>query len=130
MYRDFQARNVMVKDNEIYFIDFQGGRKGPIYYDIASFVWQASARYPEGLRDDLVNTYLTVLKGYIQVDEKYFYERLKMNEKLNVNNNENKKLKKKNKLLPLWIILGIIGIIGFLILLIWSASVLIKHPKC
>ena len=41
-----------------------------------------------------------------------------------------KKLKKKNKLLPLWIILGIIGIISFLILLIWSASVLIKHPKC
>ena len=78
MYRDFQARNVMVKDNEIYFIDFQGGRKGPIYYDIASFVWQASARYPEGLRDDLVKTYLTVLKGYIQVDEKYFYERLRL----------------------------------------------------
>ena len=52
-----------------------------------------------------------------------------MNEKLNVNNNENKKLKKKNKLLPLWIILGINGIIGFLILLIWSASILIKHPK-
>ena len=50
-----------------------------------------------------------------------------MNEKLNVNNSENKKLKKKNKLLPLWIILGIIG---FLILLIWSALILIKHPKC
>ena len=61
---------------------------------------------------------------------RYFYERLKMNEKLNVNNSGNKKLKEKNKLLPLWIILGIIGIIGFLILLIWSASVFIKHPKC
>ncbi len=53
-----------------------------------------------------------------------------MSEKLNVNNSGNKKLKNKNRLLPLWIILGIIGIIGFLILLIWSALILIKHPKC
>lgn len=78
MYRDFQARNVMVKDGEIYFIDFQGGRKGPFYYDLASFVWQASARYPEGLRDELVQTYLRSLKAYTDVDENYFYERLRL----------------------------------------------------
>ena len=78
MYRDFQARNVMVKDGEPYFIDFQGGRKGPIYYDVASFVWQARSRYPENLRKEMVKTYLTALKGYTEVDEAHFYERLRL----------------------------------------------------
>ena len=78
MYRDFQARNVMVKDGEPYFIDFQGGRKGPIYYDVASFVWQARSRYPENLRKEMVQTYLTALKGYTEVDEAVFYERLRL----------------------------------------------------
>lgn len=51
MYRDFQARNVMLKDGkQPYFIDFQGGRKGPFYYDIASFVWQARANYSDELK--------------------------------------------------------------------------------
>ena len=78
MYRDFQARNVMLKDGEPYFIDFQGGRKGPIYYDVASFVWQARSRYPENLRKEMVQTYLTALKGYMQVDEEHFHERLRL----------------------------------------------------
>jgi aminoglycoside/choline kinase family phosphotransferase len=42
LYRDFQARNVMLKDEQPFFIDFQGGRRGPFYYDLASFLWQAS----------------------------------------------------------------------------------------
>ena len=78
MYRDFQARNVMVKEGEPYFIDFQGGRRGPIYYDVASFVWQARSRYPENLRKEMVQTYLTALKGYTDVDEAVFYERLRL----------------------------------------------------
>lgn len=78
MYRDFQARNVMMKDGEPYFIDFQGGRRGPIYYDVASFIWQARSRYPENLRKEMVQTYLRALKGYTDVDEEHFNERLRL----------------------------------------------------
>ncbi len=59
MHRDCQARNVMLdaKGNP-YFIDFQGGRRGPVQYDVASFLWQASARYSEALREELIDVYL------------------------------------------------------------------------
>ena len=61
LYRDFQARNVMLVDGQPYFIDFQGGRKGPYYYDLASFLWQASARYPYKVRRELVYEYYNEL---------------------------------------------------------------------
>lgn len=73
LYRDFQSRNVMVKDGEPWFIDFQGGRKGPVYYDVASFLWQAKAKYPEDLRNELLSDYITALRKYIPVDEAYFH---------------------------------------------------------
>lgn len=50
-----------------YFIDFQGGRKGPFYYDLASFLWQASAKYPFKLRRELVWEYYQSLKHYTEV---------------------------------------------------------------
>lgn len=78
MYRDFQARNVMLKDGEPWFIDFQGGRKGPIYYDVASFVWQARAGYPEDLRRELVDAYLDALAEYREVDRAEFCEKLRI----------------------------------------------------
>lgn len=78
MYRDFQARNVMFKDGEPYFIDFQGGRRGPIYYDVASFIWQARSRYPDDLKEMLTETYLRALKGYTEVDEALFHKRLRI----------------------------------------------------
>ena len=55
MYRDFQSRNVMIVDGEPYFIDFQGGRKGPLYYDVASFVWQARSDFPKDIKEGLVS---------------------------------------------------------------------------
>lgn len=59
MYRDFQARNVMLDENDNpYFIDFQGGRRGPAYYDIVSFLWQASAKYSMELRRELLSEYM------------------------------------------------------------------------
>lgn len=72
MYRDFQARNVMVKDGEPWFIDFQGGRRGPIEYDVASFLWQARAAYPASLREHLIDTYLDSLAQYRKVDATVF----------------------------------------------------------
>lgn len=76
LYRDFQSRNVMIKDGEPYFIDFQGGRQGPIYYDLASFAWQAKANFPEKLREEMVQTYMTAVQKYTTIDEKEFKEKL------------------------------------------------------
>ena len=77
LYRDFQARNVMLVDGEPRFIDYQGGRKGPFYYDLASFLWQASAKYPDKLRRDLIGEYYDSLKNYTEVpSERHFKSRL------------------------------------------------------
>lgn len=80
MYRDFQARNIMVDaEGNPFFIDFQGGRKGPYYYDVASFLWQASARYPHKLRRELVYEYYNSLKNYTEVPSvRHFVERLSL----------------------------------------------------
>ena len=77
MYRDFQSRNVMIKDDEPWLIDFQGGRKGPVYYDVASFLWQAKANYPDSLRKELLKEYIDALRKYQPVDEAYFYAQLR-----------------------------------------------------
>ncbi len=77
MYRDFQSRNVMIKDGEPYFIDFQGGRRGPVYYDVASFVWQAKANFPHGVRMELIDTYLDALQKYRRIGREDFLLRLR-----------------------------------------------------
>ena len=61
LYRDFQSRNVMIKDGQPYFIDFQGGRRGPTQYDVASFLWQAKANLAPELREKLIDAYLDEL---------------------------------------------------------------------
>ncbi len=62
LYRDFQSRNVMIRDGKPYFIDFQGGRRGPTQYDVASFLWQAKANFSPKLREQLIDAYLDELK--------------------------------------------------------------------
>ena len=78
MYRDFNVRNVMVHDDEPYFIDFQGGRRGPIYYDVASFVWQARAEYTDEFKQRLVDAYLDTLARYAEMERADFDKKLKL----------------------------------------------------
>ncbi len=78
MYRDFQSRNVMLRpDGTPWLIDFQGGRKGPFYYDVASFLWQAKANLPDSLRQELIDEYIDALRKYKPVDKEYFHEQLR-----------------------------------------------------
>ncbi len=78
LYRDFQARNVMLYKDAPYFIDFQGGRKGPFYYDLASFVWQAKANYSAELKEHLINVYKEELAKYKNVSEDEFRDKLRL----------------------------------------------------
>ena len=65
LYRDCQSRNVMIKDGQPFFIDFQGGRRGPTQYDVASFLWQAKANIPAALREELIELYLDELQSLL-----------------------------------------------------------------
>ena len=58
MFRDFQSRNILVKENAVHFIDFQGGMKGAPQYDVASLLWQARANLPEAWKTDLLEDYM------------------------------------------------------------------------
>ncbi|MDD3738427.1 MAG: RNase adapter RapZ [Lentimicrobiaceae bacterium] len=78
MYRDFQARNIMICDSKLYFIDYQGGRKGPLVYDLVSLLYQAKASLPDSFRNELVEHYLSVLSGKINIDKNKFYSEYKL----------------------------------------------------
>ena len=72
LYRDMNSRNVMIKDNEEYFIDYQGGRKGALQYDIASLLYDAKANLPQSLRDELLEYYLICINKIKKINRSEF----------------------------------------------------------
>jgi aminoglycoside/choline kinase family phosphotransferase len=74
LYRDFQSRNVMLRDGQPYFLDYQGGRKGALQYDIASLLYDGKADLPPDLRHQLLDDYLNCLAGFIDLKRDAFME--------------------------------------------------------
>lgn len=73
MFRDFQPRNIMMKDNELYYIDFQSGRQGPLQYDLASFILSSSIKLSNEQKVHLINFYLDNLRRY-DIDTENFMD--------------------------------------------------------
>jgi aminoglycoside/choline kinase family phosphotransferase len=77
MYRDFNSRNIMVKNGDLYFIDFQGGRKGPLQYDLASFLFSSKISFNDEQRENLFEHYIESVLAYKKVDaakfKKHYY---------------------------------------------------------
>jgi len=72
LYRDFQSRNIMLRNGDPFFVDYQGGRKGALQYDIASLLYDAKADLPPELRQQLLDHYLDRLSGFIELDREAF----------------------------------------------------------
>ncbi|MGC1415272.1 MAG: RNase adapter RapZ [Candidatus Acidiferrum sp.] len=72
LYRDFQSRNILLRDGQPYFVDYQGGRKGALQYDVASLLYDAKADLPPDLRQQLLYDYLRALEKLIHVDRDSF----------------------------------------------------------
>jgi aminoglycoside/choline kinase family phosphotransferase len=74
LYRDFQSRNIMLRDGQPYFLDYQGGRKGALQYDVASLLYDAKADLPPELRQQLLDHYLDTLAGFVEVEREEFLQ--------------------------------------------------------
>ncbi len=75
MFRDFQSRNILIKDDAIHFIDYQGGMKGAPQYDVASMLWQARANLPDEWKENLLTDYMNAFENLIQspIDRSIFH---------------------------------------------------------
>jgi len=74
LYRDFQSRNVMLREGDPFFLDYQGGRRGALQYDIASLLYDGKADLPPALRQELLDYYLDCLGGFMDLKRDAFME--------------------------------------------------------
>jgi len=74
LYRDFQSRNIMLRDGQPFFVDYQGGRKGALQYDVASLLYDAKADLPPELRQQLLDQYLESLAGFVKLERDAFMQ--------------------------------------------------------
>ncbi|HEY3767392.1 MAG TPA: phosphotransferase, partial [Candidatus Angelobacter sp.] len=74
LYRDYQSRNVMLRDGQPTFLDYQGGRKGALHYDIASLLYDAKADLPPALRQNLLDHYIETLQSFIEITRDAFMQ--------------------------------------------------------
>ena len=74
LYRDFQSRNIMLRDGGPFFVDYQGGRRGALQYDVASLLYDAKADLPPELRQSLLDHYLDVLADFTRTDRAAFMQ--------------------------------------------------------
>jgi aminoglycoside/choline kinase family phosphotransferase len=74
LYRDFQSRNVMLRDGQPFFVDYQGGRKGALQYDIGSLLYDAKADLSPALRQQLLDHYLDKLAGFVELEREAFMQ--------------------------------------------------------
>jgi aminoglycoside/choline kinase family phosphotransferase len=75
LYRDFQSSNIMVQNNALFFIDYQGGRKGALQYDVASLLWDSKAAIPFEVKQVLLDHYLQVVGSSYGIDPEKFMEK-------------------------------------------------------
>jgi aminoglycoside/choline kinase family phosphotransferase len=73
LYRDFQSRNIMLLNDQPFFIDFQSGLKGPLQYDVISLLYQSSAQIPDTNREELVEIYLDGVSKYTSYNRDDFF---------------------------------------------------------